>query len=368
MATCSACLASGHALPATCAPADEPSSQERHNCCAGSTLGARAISFRQKPVELERRFHIAVAVIRATRQRKLASGRESRRFPSILSPDAEHRSSRLLMPASRQHSISDSQGWAGSLVRPLSRRYLLVLASVAALVLVDQAILQPLLVQLNFYAPVINLAGRQRMLSQKVTKEVLALTVTGDDEIRTTRRKELLGATEQWTTAHRALLDGDRLQGVHSVEASIATVLHGVEPAFEAIRKAASDIATDQSPSVLSGTNPSVAVILSEEPAYLRGMETVVSMLEESARARVAWLRSCGIIVMSTIILLLVGVYFLVLQPAASVIRSQVENLAVSDMRHRQLAEMLREAARLAGIARCRAHQRTSHGECRTRA
>ncbi len=242
------------------------------------------------------------------------------------------------------------------MVRPLSRRYLLVLASVAALVLVDQAILQPLLVQLNFYAPVINLAGRQRMLSQKVTKEVLALAATDDGEARNSRRQELLGAIEQWTAAHRALLDGDRAKGVQPVGASIVAAIHEVEPAFAAIHTAASE-AADRSLSDVSGMNPSVAVILNHEPAYLRGMETVVAMLEESAKVRVAWLRWCGMIAMTTVIVLLVGVYFLVLQPAANLIRGQVEELSASDRRHRVLAEMLSEARETLEL---RVAQRTS--------
>ena len=47
---------------------------------------------------------------------------------------------------------------------------------------------------------------------------------------------------------------------------------------------------------------------------------------------------------MTAVIVLLAGVYFLVLQPAAGLIRSQVEKLAASDTRHRLLAEMLSEA------------------------
>ena len=248
------------------------------------------------------------------------------------------------MPENYQRPTSDLQGWASSLVRPFSRRYLLVLVSVAALVLVDQAILQPLLVQLNFAAPVINLAGRQRMLSQKVTKEVLVLAATDDVETRNSRRKELLRAIDQWTAAHRALLDGDRTNGVQPVGASIAAAMHQVEPAFTAIRTAASEIASDASPSGVSATSPKVAVILDREPVYLHGMETVVAMLEESAKVRVAWLRGCGMVAMMAVIMLLVAVYFLVLQPAANLIRGQVEELAGSDTRHRLLAEMLSEA------------------------
>ena len=243
-----------------------------------------------------------------------------------------------------QHPTSDSQAWASSLVRPLSRRYLLVLASVAALVLADQAILQPLLVQLNFYAPVINLAGRQRMLSQKVTKDVLALVATGENESNKSRRDELRRTLEQWTTAHRTLLEGNQAAGVQPVESSIRTAIRRVDPAFEAMRSAASEIAASGSVIDSSEIKRAVAVILEQEPLYLAGMEQVVAQLEKSAQVRVAWLRGCGLVAMLAVIVLLVAVYFFVLQPAATLIRRQVEQLVVSDTRHRLLAEMLGEA------------------------
>ena len=43
------------------------------------------------------------------------------------------------------------------------------------LVVVDQAIIQPMLIHVNAFAPAINVAGRQRMLSQRLTKASLAL-------------------------------------------------------------------------------------------------------------------------------------------------------------------------------------------------
>jgi len=248
------------------------------------------------------------------------------------------------MPATEIQPTKDSQAWASSLVRPLSRRYLLVLASVAGLVLVDQAILQPLLVQLNFYAPVINMAGRQRMLSQKVTKDVLALVATGENESSFTRRDELRRTLAQWAEAHRTLLVGNPADGLHPVEPSIQTAISRVDPALEAMHAAASEIANGGSQTPSAESQKAVSVILQKEPIYLGGMEQVVAQLEQSAQARVAWLRACGLAAMVAVLVLLVAVYFLVLQPAATLIRRHVEQLVISDTRHRQLAEMLGEA------------------------
>jgi hypothetical protein len=51
--------------------------------------------------------------------------------------------------------------------RRLSRRCIGLLAVVASLVLLDRAMVQPPLLRLLTDAPTINLAGRQRMLSQR---------------------------------------------------------------------------------------------------------------------------------------------------------------------------------------------------------
>ncbi|MBL9123437.1 MAG: type IV pili methyl-accepting chemotaxis transducer N-terminal domain-containing protein [Planctomycetaceae bacterium] len=248
------------------------------------------------------------------------------------------------MPDAETHPSSDSQAWARSLVRPLSQRYLLVFAAVAALVLIDQAILQPLLVQLNFYAPVINVAGRQRMLSQKLTKDVLTLVATGESASSNVRRDELRYTLAQWTRAHRALLEGDPTPRTAPLDRSIRAEVARLDPALRSMHAAVNEIAAGGQPADPARLERAVAVILEQEPIYLRGMEQVVAGLEKSAQARVAWLRRCGLALMLAVLVLLAAVYFLVLQPAANLIRQQVEQLALSDLRHRQLAEMLGEA------------------------
>src|SRR5262249_31928829 len=88
---------------------------------------------------------------------------------------------------------------ADGLIRRLSVGYFFVLVAVAALVVIDQAIVQPLLVRMNSFAPAINLAGRQRMLSQRLTKAALAIQVAGDDAQRQHYETELRTTLAQWT-------------------------------------------------------------------------------------------------------------------------------------------------------------------------
>ena len=71
-------------------------------------------------------------------------------------------------------NITDSPDTGPALLsRRLGQRYGLALVAVAMLVLLDQAVIQPTLMRLNLYAPVINVSGRQRMLSQRLSKAAL---------------------------------------------------------------------------------------------------------------------------------------------------------------------------------------------------
>ncbi len=91
-------------------------------------------------------------------------------------------------------------------------------------------------------------------------------------------------------------------------------------------------------------TQAALDTVLAEEPVYLEGMERVVGMLETSAGRQVDLLRWCGVAAMLAVLGLLVGVYFVVLQPALNLIRQQIAKLTESESRHRVMAELLSEA------------------------
>lgn len=244
---------------------------------------------------------------------------------------------------------ADASALADRLIRPLANRYLLVLTAIAALIVLDQAVIQPQLMRLNFYAPVINVAGRQRMLSQKLCKEALAIELEQQPDARRKLCSELLGTLRRWSTAHQALEQGSRelnLQPIRSPR--ILESLHNLEPHFRAMRQAAEELAADQGQpgagGEQSGTEQRVRVMLKHEPDYLSGMERAVGLLEAASQEQVAWLRGGALVAMMLALLLLGGVYFAVLRPATRLIRQQLEQLAASDRCHRALAGLLRDA------------------------
>ncbi|MCA9056489.1 MAG: type IV pili methyl-accepting chemotaxis transducer N-terminal domain-containing protein, partial [Planctomycetaceae bacterium] len=236
------------------------------------------------------------------------------------------------------HKFSSTAGTAAS-AQELGRRYLFVLGSVAILVLLDQAVVQPLLFRLNGYAPVINVAGRQRMLSQRIAKAALAIDSLPRGPELSSRQSELAQAVSEWEQAHLGLQHGDPVMRLPPTRtANILAEFQRIAPDFLAIR--------DASRSLLRAANGEsrkslVDNILSHERDYLEGMHEIVGLYEAEAQAEVNWLRTAGVVLSGCVLLLLAGMGRYVLNPAVRVIRDQVTALSDSETRHRQLIEQM---------------------------
>jgi two-component system, LuxR family, sensor kinase FixL len=217
---------------------------------------------------------------------------------------------------------------ADELIRRLSGRYFLVLLAVAALVIADQAIVQPLLVRMNCYAPAINLAGRQRMLSQRLTKAALALEVASDNTSRERYRSELRMTLTQWSSAHAALRRGDEQLGLLKLDSpQFNAAWNDLEPHSQAMQSAGNQLAEAPADSTSPESVRTVAVIVDHEAAYLPVMERIVSLLEHDADRQVVRLRAVALSIAATIFALLVGLGWYVVRPATGVIRAQFDRL-----------------------------------------
>jgi C4-dicarboxylate-specific signal transduction histidine kinase len=208
------------------------------------------------------------------------------------------------------------------LIRRLSNRYLLLLGCVALLVALDQVVIQPLLVRVNGFAPAINVAGRQRMLSQRLTKAALAMQLAGDANSRAASNAELRQALDEWSAAHRELRQGSGLlQPTHTSAFGISQAVADIEPHYRAMAAAAKRLASgDRAPEA-------VQTLLQSEPLYLPAMDRVVKLLEMQSARQISWLRMLAVSIASGVLLLLAGIGWFVVRPATRLIRTHMDEL-----------------------------------------
>jgi two-component system, LuxR family, sensor kinase FixL len=204
----------------------------------------------------------------------------------------------------------------------LRRRYRLALSLAAVLVVLNQALVQPSLLRVTTDAPVINIAGRQRMLSQRLAKAALALN-TDDGATRGQRLAELDEVLKLWVVSHEGLRRGNpalSLPGRNSN--AVEEAFDGLEPYFKRMCDAA-DRLIRSSPGVRPD-DPELRAILRAEADYLERMDRIVGLYEREARDRVKWLFWTGWVVTCLILLALLAIGQLVLRPAVEIIRRQI--------------------------------------------
>ena len=217
----------------------------------------------------------------------------------------------------------------------LTPLYVSALSLVALLALLGQLFLQSQLSQQTTDAGVINLAGRQRMFSQKMSKAVLDLQSEPDQA----RREELLGELGDviaiWERSQAGLRHGDPglgLPGNNSVE--VAELFSDIEPRYRKMLLAAKKLVAAGSradeaagPVDASEMTALAAIVLSEEVHFLEGMDAIVFQFEFEAGARLSRVRLIGQVLLGSELLLLLLIGFFLFRPAARRIRQNISTL-----------------------------------------
>lgn len=226
----------------------------------------------------------------------------------------------------------------GRIARSLNRRYVVSFAAAAGLLLLNQLLVQPPLLRLASDAPVINVAGRQRMLSQRLAKAALALVASESDAERAARRSELTEVLGLWSASHDGLRRGNEalsLPGDNPPQ--VAAAFEDIDPFVTRMRAAAERLIAAKEP---AADRDDLAVLLADEAEFLKRMDRIVFLYETAARGRAARLRWTGWAVTALVLLALAGIGWLVLIPASNVIERQVADLREA---HYRLDERVRE-------------------------
>jgi signal transduction histidine kinase/CheY-like chemotaxis protein/HPt (histidine-containing phosphotransfer) domain-containing protein len=226
----------------------------------------------------------------------------------------------------------------------LSLLYVLALSAVALLSIAGQMLVQFSLARQGNDSAVVNIAGRQRMLSQKLAKTAISLEHAKSPEERRALRQEIEQIVRLWQSSHAGLQHGDaslNLPGRNSL--TVEALFSQIDDPFSAMVMAA-DALTRLEPRTghESGeVSRLVGSIRAHEPVFLSGMDEIVAQYEREARLRVARLKSIERLLLGLTLAVLVCEGFFIFRPAVR----QIGDAAAELLASRRELEVAKDAA-----------------------
>lgn len=217
-----------------------------------------------------------------------------------------------------------------STFKKLRRLYIIALSCIAFSLIVSQILIRKYLHNQDNDSRVINLAGRQRMLSQKLTKEILLISIGDNAQSKPETREQLSQTLQLWKSSHLALQQGnDRLELPGDNSEVISKMFEEVNPYFNKIADATNAIlrksALEQAP--VNSIEEEVNIVRANEPYFLQLMDAIVNQYDLEAKQKVNRLRNLELLIMCLTLLILLGEFLLIFWPTAKAVKNSIHQL-----------------------------------------
>jgi hypothetical protein len=192
----------------------------------------------------------------------------------------------------------------------LTRLYMATVAAIALLTIGGQILTQRSLQAQVKDAAVINTAGRQRMLSQKIAKDIYRLQTTPITQ-RQAIKDELRSTLNAFESAHEGLQSGSEalnLPGHNSQP--VVDLFTAIAPHYETIHSATETLIGPSSQLAMDD----IRAIATHEGDFLKGMNNIVQQYEAEATGRVHQLQLTQQILLGLTLLALLPVLLPIVQ------------------------------------------------------
>ena len=225
----------------------------------------------------------------------------------------------------------------------LRSQYIIAFVAIAASILIGELLVQSRLNKQLSDSRIINLAGRQRMLSQKLAKEVVLLTMDSVEVSRAGRISDLRNSLELLENTHEGLMHGEGnlvLQGENSEE--VRRIYREIQPAFELIVKNTMEILQiiEERPNALTGDfTTQLSAILESEHLFLEGMDAVVFLYEGEAREKISFLKQIEVYLLLFYLLVLGFSIVFLFMPTTLEVKKIIGSLIKSEAKAKKNAE-----------------------------
>ena len=224
----------------------------------------------------------------------------------------------------------------------LSRLYIIALSTIALSVVISQILVRNHLNNQESDSTVINIAGRQRMLSQKLTKEIVSLSVSSDKKHRNQLQNQIQKTLHLWQLSHNALQQGNDSLGLPARNSdAIKTKFLAINPVFDTIQEASKSIVTklENQPNIsIENIASNIKKVIDNEGVFLIMMDDIVNQYDIEADAKVTWLRTLELLLMALTLLILLGEFVFLFNPTAKFVKTTIAKLLNAERKAKRMA------------------------------
>ncbi len=235
----------------------------------------------------------------------------------------------------------EKDGFALKKFEDLGLRYILALSAIATTIVISQIFLQFNITRQEDDSIEVNLSGRQRMLSQRISKTAVLLGTELDNNLRRQYLDELKLSLREWERAHKGLQTGDAELGVKGKNSSaIQQMFARIEPHFVEIVAGGSQLVSLMEGGVSANSaeiRSSINRILNRENRFLSGMDIVVFQFDAEAQSKINSLKhiEIGLLILALFLIFLEVLFIFI--PSARMVKGTVKYLKDEEIKAKQM-------------------------------
>jgi two-component system, NarL family, sensor histidine kinase DegS len=233
--------------------------------------------------------------------------------------------------------------------KKLRRFYIFALLTIAVTVILSQLLIQFNLKSQLSDSRIINTSGKQRMLSQKLVKEVLIISAIPDSSSKKSQLKNLNETLSTWKFNHNALEKGNDSLGFPTKKsAELNQLFANINSSFNNIIKATTLFVENNNGIKNEKENTKlVQTILENEGVFLSKMNQIVGEYDNEALKKVTLQRKTELGILFFTLLVLLLEFLFIFKPTNKKVENLISKLLSSEKKAIKLAhdtEVISEA------------------------
>ena len=221
----------------------------------------------------------------------------------------------------------------------LRRLYFFALLTIAVTIIVSQVLVQYNLNQQLSDSKIINISGKQRMLSQKIVKEVLILHYVADT-VSSKQISHLKNVLSLWKNTQNSLENGnDSLAFPKEKSETLAKLYIEIKPNFSKIAETTDLLLLNLAQkNKIADNQKLVEIILKNEGVFLSKMNQIVTQYDLEAHEKVTEQRRIEYWIFGFTLLILLLEFFFIFKPTNKKIERLIAKLLSSEKKALKLA------------------------------